>query len=170
MLLGRGGAGKTTLARRLSEASGAPHICLDEVWRPEWTRSDVPEFRARVEELHAGSRWISDGNFAAATFDLRLPRATLIVWVEGSRLACSGRALIRALRPGDPHHLAGLPDVWSFIWRFDRVNRPRIERLIAEHGAEAPQRTVRGRREAEAFAEEAAAFELRCPAPRPSGR
>jgi len=155
VLLGRGGAGKTTLARRLSEATGAPHICLDEVWQPGWSRENVPEFRALVESLHSGERWISDGNFAAATFDLRLPRAALIVWVEGPRLACSGRALLRAMRPGDPHRLAGLLDVWSFIWRFDRANRPQIERLISEHGPRVPQRVVRGRREALALLAEA---------------
>jgi adenylate kinase family enzyme len=154
VVLGRGGAGKTTLARRFSEATGAQHICLDEVWRPEWSRANTPEFRLLVEELHAGERWISDGNFAAATFDLRLPRATLIVWVEGSRIGCSWRALVRALKPGDPHHLAGLFDVWSFIWRFDRVNRPRIEAMIAEHGAHVRQRTLRSRAEAAAFLEE----------------
>jgi len=89
VLLGCAGAGKTTLARRLGERSGMPVVCLDAIWRPDWGPNDVERFRALLVEAHAGDAWISDGNFALATFDIRLPRADLIVWLDRPRLRCA---------------------------------------------------------------------------------
>jgi hypothetical protein len=45
---------------------------------------------------HAADAWLSDGNYALATFDIRLPRADLIVWY---RAAASGLRLARG-EPG----------------------------------------------------------------------
>ena len=36
VVLGCAGSGKTTLAQRLGERTGAPVICLDAVWQPHW--------------------------------------------------------------------------------------------------------------------------------------
>ncbi len=79
-----------------------------------------------MQEAHAGDEWISDGNFAVATFDIRLPRATLVIWLERSKLFCAWRAITRSLHRGEAHRITGLPKVLAFIWQFDRVNRPRI--------------------------------------------
>ena len=49
---------------------------------------DVAAFRALLEKAHAGDAWISDGNFAVASFDIRLPRATLVIWLEASKISC----------------------------------------------------------------------------------
>jgi adenylate kinase family enzyme len=139
VLLGCAGAGKTTLAQRLSAATGAPLICLDAIWQEGWGPGDVPAFRATLTELHAAEAWISDGNFALATFDIRLPRADLIVWLEPPRWLCAIRAVRRVFRPSEPHRLAKLPEVLRFIWGFDRINRPRIE---AERQKRAPDTPV----------------------------
>lgn len=135
VILGCAGTGKTTLAYRLGAKTGAPVICLDAIWRRE---PDVPGFRALLQQAHAGESWISDGNFSAATFDIRLPRATRIIWLEKSRLLCAWRAIARAFTPGEPHGLRKLPEVLRFIWKFDRVNRPRIETLREQFGPHVP--------------------------------
>jgi adenylate kinase family enzyme len=151
VLLGCGGAGKTTLARRLGERSGAPVICLDALWRPEWGRGEVERFRTMLVEAHAADAWISDGNFALATFDIRLPQADLVVWLDRSRLVCAWRALGRVFRPGEAHRLGGLGDVLRFIWGFERINRPRIEAARLEHGPDVPVVHLRNDREIAAF-------------------
>jgi adenylate kinase family enzyme len=151
VILGCAGAGKTALSRELAGRANVPVICLDAIWQPHWDAKDVPAFRAILKEAHAGDRWISDGNFALATFDIRLPRATLIVWMERSRPLCAWRALTRVFRRGEAHRIGKLPNVLAFIWRFDRVNRPRIEGARVSHGPDVPVRRLTSRREVAAF-------------------
>lgn len=149
VILGCAGTGKTTLARRLAARLGAEPICLDAIW-PEFC-GDLVEFRHEVERLHAGESWISDGNFAAVTFLVRLPRATQIVWLERSRLHCAWRVTLRALTRGTDHRPADLPSVLRFIWNFERTNRPRIERFRLDIAPEVPVLRLRDEREVAAF-------------------
>ncbi|BBK35572.1 ATPase AAA [Allostella sp. ATCC 35155] len=144
VILGRSGSGKSTLARRLGAELDLPVVHLDRLfWQPGWVASDRDTFRARVTEALAGDRWITDGNFSNS-FDLRLPRAELVIWFEVPRLVCIRRALLRVWRyrgrsrpdlaPGCPERLD-----WEFlryIWNFDRDTKPRIMAGIAEHGVE----------------------------------
>jgi adenylate kinase family enzyme len=151
VLLGRAGSGKTTLARNLSRIADLPVISLDEIWQPGWSKQNVPAFRTLVREAHAGDKWVSDGNFAKATFDIRLPRATLIIWLEHPPLACALRAVRRVCKPGERHRIRGLADVFLYIWRFDRVNRPLIEGEQLAWGPSVPVKTLRGNREIAEF-------------------
>jgi hypothetical protein len=138
VILGCAGSGKTTLARQLGERTGAPIIYLDAIWQSHWEEKDVPAFRALIEKAHAGDEWISDGNFALATFDIRLPRATLVIWLERSKLSCAWRAITRVFRSGEAHRIGKLTGVLAFIGKFDRVNRPRIEAARVSYGQGVP--------------------------------
>jgi adenylate kinase family enzyme len=155
VVLGCAGAGKTTFARRLARRLDASVICLDSLWRPEWRQHDVPTFRAIVEQAHRGEAWVSDGNFAQATFDLRLRRADLIVWLEQPRLLCAWRAARRVIRRGEAHRPADTLKVLRFIWRFDRVNRPLIETQRLAHGPGVPVVRLRSTAQVERFLMEA---------------
>jgi hypothetical protein len=124
------------LARRLGTQTGVPVICLDDIWQPGWGRDDVPAFRSLMRAAHAADAWISDGNFAVATFDIRLPRATLVVWLECPRLLSAWRAFVRVLRPNSGHRLRDLPRVLRFIRDFDAINRPLIEAQRLKYGNE----------------------------------
>ena len=139
ILLGGAGTGKSTLARAIGARTGRPVIILDEIWQAELTDAETPAFRETLRALHAGDHWVSDGNFAAVSFDIRLPRADLIVWLDRPRWSSAWRVVTRVFRTGEPHRLTDLPKVLAFIWNFERVNRPRIEALIAEHGPTLPQ-------------------------------
>jgi adenylate kinase family enzyme len=151
VILGCAGSGKTTLARQLGERTGAPVVCLDAIWQPDWEQKDVPAFRTLVKEAHAGDEWISDGNFALATFDIRLPRATLVVWIERSKLYCARRAITRVFKRGEAHRIGKLTEVLAFIWKFDRVNRPRIEAARVSHAPDVPVRRLTGGHDIAAF-------------------
>lgn len=143
VILGCAGSGKSALARMLGEVTGLPVVCLDSIWQPHWTKDDVPRFRKLIADAHADDGWISDGNFAVATFDLRLPRADLVVWLERPRLGCAWRAIRRVFRQGEAHRFRNLNRVLAFIWNFDRVNRPLIEETRAEHGPSVPVMRLR---------------------------
>jgi adenylate kinase family enzyme len=149
ILLGCAGSGKTRFSHELAARLNAPVICLDAIWTPGV--DTMSRFRAKMAELHAGDTWISDGNFADATFDIRLPRATLIVWLERPRLLCAWRAVVRVFRSGEPHKIDGVAEVLAFIWRFDRINRPKIERNRLIHGPNVPVVTLRSDKAAAAF-------------------
>ena len=151
VVLGCGGAGKTRFARALAERIGGTAVCLDAIWQPGWTADDVPAFREILRAEHAGERWVSDGNFAVASFGIRLPRADLVVWLEPPRLLCAWRAVRRVFRPGEAHRLKGLPDVLKFIWNFERVNRPRIEGLREKLAPQVPVVRLKSDREVAAF-------------------
>jgi len=151
VVLGCAGSGKTTLARRLGEITGAPVISLDAIWQPHWTEDDVADFRILMKQAHAGETWISDGNFATATFDIRLPRATLVVWLDRPRLFCAWRATTRVVRRGREHRIGGLAKVLRFIWSFDRINRPLIETQRIAHGPNVPVCRLSSSREIAGF-------------------
>jgi adenylate kinase family enzyme len=151
IILGCAGSGKTTFARRLGARIGAPVICLDAIWRPHWTKDDVPVFRMLMKEAHAAETWISDGNFAQATFDIRMPRATLVIWLDRPKAFCARHAITRVFRRGEEHRIGGVIKVLRFIWNFDRINRPLIEAQRIAHGPDVPVRRLTNDREIAAF-------------------
>jgi adenylate kinase family enzyme len=151
LVLGNAGTGKSVFSEKLGAAIGAPVIHLDALWPRALTPEDMPAFRALVTEAHAGEAWVSDGNFAAATFDLRAPRADLVIWLERPRWLCAWRAAMRALSGDATHKLRDLPRVLRFIWGFEQRNKPLIEGQLARHAAGVARRVLRSDAESAAF-------------------
>ena len=151
VVLGCAGSGKTSLAQQIGERTGLPGICLDEMSRPLCSWGELSYFRSLLGEAHAKEAWISDGNFAQVSFDIRLPRAELIIWLELPRILCAWRACRRVFRQAEPHKLRDLPAVLAFIWRFDRVNRTLIEVARLTNGAEVPVMYLKSGREITGF-------------------
>jgi adenylate kinase family enzyme len=87
------GSGKTTLARRLGEATGLPwHSADDEIgWLPGWVQMPVDEQHRLAAAICAQDRWILDTAYASWR-PVVLERAELIValdyprWISLSRL------------------------------------------------------------------------------------
>ncbi len=151
VVLGCAGSGKTTLSRQLGRRIGAPVICLDDIWHPGWGKDDVPTFRALMKHAHAGDAWISDGNFALATFDIRMPRASLVVWLNRPKLFCARHSITRVFQKGEAHRIGNLAKVLRFIWNFDRINSPLIEASRLAHGPDVPVRRLTNNREVASF-------------------
>ena len=100
IVIGTSGTGKTTFARQLAQAIGAPHTEMDALyWGPDWTPHPLAQFRAAVDAASAGERWVIDGNYTAVR-DLLWPRATHIVWLDYSRLRVFSQVLRRTLQRG----------------------------------------------------------------------
>ena len=98
LVIGSPGAGKSVLARRLAERFDLPLIHLDrEYFSPGWVEMRRALWRARVAELVRRPEWVMDGNYSS-TFDLRVPRAEAVVWLDLPRLTCLARVIRRVLR------------------------------------------------------------------------
>ncbi|HFD39830.1 MAG TPA: AAA family ATPase [Anaerolineae bacterium] len=79
-VVGTSGVGKTTLARRLAQRLGIPHVELDALyWGPDWT--PMPGFRERVAEALRGEAWTVDGNYRVVR-DIIWDRADTVVWLD----------------------------------------------------------------------------------------
>ena len=92
-------SGKTTVARRLSEQHGVPHVELDALfWGPNWSEPSAEDFRARVEEALAPDGWVADGGYHGQIGDLVLERAELVVWLDLPLWTILGRLTVRTLR------------------------------------------------------------------------
>lgn len=81
-ILGRAGAGKSTLARAIGEALDLPVIHLDVlVYGPEWARLPVASVRERLADLMRRDSWVVEGTYPELA-DLSLPRAERIIWID----------------------------------------------------------------------------------------
>jgi len=136
LIVGCPGAGKTTLARRLSEHTGLPVIHLDShFWLPGRQAMPRVEWEARMRALTARPRWIMDGDFGR-TLTLRLAVADTVIMVYAPRWRCLLRVIWRGLRyDGRPDdRLAnGCRLDWQFlrdIWRYRRDQHPHVVRAI----------------------------------------
>ena len=100
LVIGCPGAGKTTFARCLSEKLALPLIHLDvHYWRPGWQPSNLDDWRTQAAKLADAPEWIMDGNFPD-TFDIRMPRADSLVWLDYPRTTCLARVLLRRTKDG----------------------------------------------------------------------
>jgi adenylate kinase family enzyme len=136
LIIGPNGAGKSTLARVIGERVGLPVVHLDTFfWNPGWVQTERPAFRERVVEAVGGDAWVMDGNYSH-TFDLRLPRADAVIWLDFPRWIYFPRALWRAIKyygrsredigPGCPERI-DVPFLKDWVWTYPTRVRP-------EHG------------------------------------
>jgi len=159
MVIGCGGAGKSTLAKKLAERSALPLIHLDlHHWRPGWQLPDRTDWRAQVAALAAAPEWVIDGNYSN-TYDIRMPRADTLIWLDYPRPTCLRRVLLRTVkgygraRPDLPE---GCPERFDFaflryVWDFPTKHRPRIVGAIERFGGHFHLIRLGNDREADAF-------------------
>jgi adenylate kinase family enzyme len=98
VIRGTSGSGKTTLARRISAATGIPHVELDGVYhQPGWQPLSDEEFADRVSSIAADETWVVCGNYGQVA-DLLLARADAVVLYDLPRRVVMARILRRTLR------------------------------------------------------------------------
>jgi adenylate kinase family enzyme len=155
LVIGSGGAGKSTLTRRLGEKLGLPVLHLDALfWRPGWVETPRPEWRQTVEGLCAREAWVMDGNFSA-TLDVRLKACDTVVFLDMPRTVCVWRALKRWVmyrKKTRPDMAAGCAEKFDlkflhWIWTFPSRSRPKVVARLDEFAA--GKRVVRLRSDAE---------------------
>jgi len=164
LIVGNSGGGKSTLARRLGEKLSLPVVHLDVIfWKPGWVEVGDDIFRAEVARALQAPAWICDGNFSG-TWNIRMPLADTIVWIQQPRIVCLLRAVWRVAsyrgRRTRPDMAPGCdekfdPKFYRYIWTYDAKVAPRLEAALAQFGRHARVVRLRGDREIAAFLESA---------------
>ena len=130
VILGRGGAGKSALARKLGDVTGIPVVELDMLfWQPGPVPMDPSRWAGCLQELVQGDRWILDGDLGPydTALEVRLRAADTIVVLDFSFLRCAWRTLRRGREQ---------PEYWRWVWAYRRRSLPDVMRAIS---AEAPR-------------------------------
>ncbi|WP_092042486.1 AAA family ATPase [Methylobacterium pseudosasicola] len=160
-VLGNAGSGKSTLARKIGERLQIPVVHLDKFfWEPGWREADPDLFRQRVASAVCGDAWVCEGNYAARTFDLRVPQADLTIWLDTPRLICAARVISRSTairnRPDLPvgcqeGNIRNTIELLRDVWRFDATRRGRIDRELSRWGKEEAVLHLKGQNQVEMF-------------------
>ncbi|MCK5125311.1 MAG: AAA family ATPase [candidate division Zixibacteria bacterium] len=141
LILGCGGAGKSTLARRLGRSLNLPVIHLDYYyWQPGWVETELKIWRPKVREMVLNDAWIMDGNYFT-TLDIRVPAADAVIYLDFPRWFCYLRVLKRYWKnKGTVRDDIG-PGCyekadWEFIkwiWRFNSKFKPQIFNAVKKY-------------------------------------
>ena len=98
LVIGSGGAGKSTFATRLGELLGIEVIHLDQFyWRPGWVETPKSEWLETVERLVRKDSWIIDGNYSGS-LEIRLAACDTVIFLDIARSVCVWRLLKRVVR------------------------------------------------------------------------
>ena len=137
LLIGSGGAGKSTLARRLADRTGLPLVHLDALyWRAGWVETPKPEWVSTVERLVRDPAWVMDGNYGG-TLDLRLAACDTVILLDVPPWRCLWRVLKRRvshagrsrpdMAPGCPERLDA-----GFLWWIATYRARRLPKVLSK--------------------------------------
>lgn len=130
VILGRGAAGKSTLARRLGEITKLPVIELDKLfWQPGLVPTDRDQWIAVQQKLVREERWIMDGDLGPYdAVETRLQAADTIIFLDFPLVRCAWRALRRSRERAD---------FWRWLLAYRRQSRPLLMATIARQAPNA---------------------------------
>lgn len=140
LIIGCGGAGKSTLARQLGEKLNIPVVHLDQLfWKPGWVERSDEEFDVILEQKLEKPKWIMDGNFNR-TMPKWLEKCDAVIYLDFSRFACLRGVAKRVLTNYGkvrPDMGAGCPerfdlDFLKWVWNFNKNKRESYYRLLNE--------------------------------------
>ena len=159
LIIGSGGAGKSTFARDLGAILGLPVIHLDQLyWREGWQKPSKDEWAITVDRAIAGNEWVMDGNFGG-TLPQRIKRADAIILLDISRWICLWRVAKRAVKyrgvqrpdmaPGC-HERFDLEFI-RWIWNYPKKSKPAKLALLSASGPDQRVVILRSSREVARF-------------------
>lgn len=143
IIIGCGGAGKSTLARALGEKLKIPVIHLDSLfWQPGWVETEREAFDKMLQSVMEQPQWILDGNYRR-TMAQRIARCDTVIYLDYSRLTCLTGVLKRVFSYRGkvrPDMGAGCPEKldWQFlrwIWSYNGKHRAENYRLLRAAGS-----------------------------------
>ena len=141
LVIGSGGAGKSTLARRLSDIIKIEVIHLDTLyWRPEWVETPKEEWRKTVKGLIILDSWIMDGNYSG-TLDIRIDASDTVIFLDLPPRICLWRVIKRVMlyrNRSRPDMAKGCQERFdlkflNWVWNYQKRTRPKIVELLQKY-------------------------------------
>lgn len=139
MIIGCGGAGKSTLARQLGEKTGLPVVYLDQIWWApgNWKHVEREAFDAALAAEMEKPQWILDGNFNR-TIQLRLEKCDTVIYLDMNRFICLKNWVGRVIQNWGHHRIDMVegcnewfdPEMAKWIWNFNKQNRRHYYALL----------------------------------------
>ncbi|SFB40217.1 Adenylate kinase [Rhizobium sp. NFR07] len=156
LVIGCSGGGKSTLSQKLGRRFALDYISIDRdvLWLPGWIQRDKEDQLARTRRLIAGNRWVMDGT-NTSTFDIRVPRSDLVIWVRMPRYLNVWGILSRwARHRGEtrPEMAVGCPEkvdweFFRFVWTWEAVFAPRVIAALQQTAGDKPVLVLTSRRQ-----------------------
>ncbi|WP_079479858.1 DNA topology modulation protein [Halobacillus salinus] len=158
-IVGSGGSGKSTFARKLSNQINIDLYHLDSLlWLPGWVPVTKEQQVAIQQRIVKEDTWIVDGNYNS-TLDIRLNEADTIIFLDISRFVCLYRILKRYVvnHNRDREDMAGgCPEQlsWQFlkwIFHYPKNKRPHLLKKLQVHSLNKEVIILKSRRDVERF-------------------
>jgi adenylate kinase family enzyme len=160
VIVGIAGGGKSTLARRISEALGLPLYQMDKIgWLPGWKLAGNDRVDRQHEQILLKDRWVIDGYGSWKSIERRCDDADTLILIDQPAWRhywWSYKRNIKLLfrhNPDLPEGCSKWP-LWKMMFCVVRQTRrdalPRLRKLLADR----PQKTqfvIRSPREIESF-------------------
>ena len=140
IVVGSGGAGKSTFSKKLHKITNLELIHLDVLyWKPNWERTPEKEWREITKKLVEKDKWIIDGNHDD-TLKIRLKRADTVIFFDLPRTTCVLNAVKRTVKgqvfgvhrndiaDGCPEKFDSV--FYSWVWNFNKKFRPKYLKLF----------------------------------------
>lgn len=138
ILIGSGGAGKSTLAKQLGEILNIEVFHLDKLyWQAGWVEPSEDDWEKKVAELLKKDSWVMDGNFGG-TMEMRLKACDTAIFLDLPRTICLYRILKRRLK----YRNTNRPDMTEgcnekvdleflgWIWNYRKIKKPKVEKIL----------------------------------------
>lgn len=136
IIIGCGGAGKSTLARKLGKILNIKVYHLDAMyWKPGWEMTAKDEWIKLIQQVIEEDSWLMDGNYGS-TIDIRAQAADSIIFLDYSTTRCLyGIFKRRVMYHGRtrPDMNEGCPERldWEFIKWVAKYKREKAPGIIA---------------------------------------
>ena len=159
LVIGSGGAGKSTFAQRLGGILKLEVVHLDSLyWSPGWVEMPKDKWKTIVEELVKRDSWIIDGNYGG-TLEIRLAACDGVIFLDVPRRICLGRVLKRVAlyrKVRRPDMAAGCPEKVNlefikYIWDYPRKRKPALLEKLKSYSQTKAVTILRSQAEIESF-------------------
>lgn len=139
IIIGCPGAGKSTFARALRDATKLPLYYLDMIWhKPDKSNVTREEFDTRLNQIIRGDEWIIDGNYQR-TLEVRLAACDTVFLLDYPMEVClaGAQSRIGTKREDIPWVETEFEEEFKqWIMNFPSEQRPKIYELLEDYREE----------------------------------